>query len=466
MGRGPINSNSDWFKWVHDKENIEKGVVSGDFPENGPGFWELYEEDLRRAREDLNNNAIRLAIEWSRIFPNPTYDIPARVVRDRRGNIERVDLSKDSMTLLDEKADHEAVKRYREILEKAKELDLKILLTVYHWPLPLWMHDPISCKRDILHTEKRGWLDDTTIIEFAKYSAYIAHTFGDLVDLYITINEPEVITFNGYLNPETGFLPGIRDLNLALRVLKNLAIAHGIAYEQIKQWDKISVSKYGPATVGIARVLHEIAPHNPDNPDDVMVAEIWRYAWNEWFFNAIIQGDFDMNLDMLVDPDEKLPNLVKGCDYIGVNYYARFTVRNAKRGEIHLVLEVEHVPCKENCTDTGWEIYPSGIRELVNWAYREYRRIIYVTENGMADESGERRPNYILSHLRELHKAITEDRVPVKGYFHWSLIDNYEWAMGFKMRFGLYKVDYETKQRIPTKAVKVYGEICKKNALP
>ncbi|RLI40019.1 glycoside hydrolase family 1 protein, partial [Candidatus Bathyarchaeota archaeon] len=131
MGRGPIDPNSDWFKWVHDPKNIRLGIVSGDLPEDGPGFWELYHEDLLRAKRELNNNAIRLSIEWSRIFPNPTFDVPAKVVRDNRGDIERVDLSRSSMDYLEEKASKESVKRYREILEKAHELGLKVLLTIY-----------------------------------------------------------------------------------------------------------------------------------------------------------------------------------------------------------------------------------------------------------------------------------------------------------------------------------------------
>lgn len=105
------------------------------------------------------------------------------------------------------------------------------------------------------------------------------------------------------------------------------------------------------------------------------------------------------------------------------------------------------------------------MRMVLNWAYRRYRRKIIVTENGIADASGEKRPRYLLSHLEEVHKAIKEDRIPVKGYFHWSLIDNYEWARGFKMRFGLYRVDYQTKRRIPTKAVKLYSKICETNTL-
>ena len=125
---------------------------------------------MLRAKRELNNNAIRLSVEWSRIFPNPTFDVPAKVVRDNRGDVERVDLSRSSMDYLEEKASKESVKHYREILEKAHELGLKVLLTIYHWPLPLWIHDPLKLRNGVIHAERRGWLDDSTIVEFAKLS--------------------------------------------------------------------------------------------------------------------------------------------------------------------------------------------------------------------------------------------------------------------------------------------------------
>ena len=126
------------------------------------------------------------------------------------------------------------------------------------------------------------------------------------------------------------------------------------------------------------------------------------------------------------------------------------------------------VPCqdKDKCADTGGEIYPPGIRYAVNWCYEKYRRPIIITENGIADAKDEKRRSYIMQYLQELHKAISEDGVPVKGYFHWTLTDNYEWAKGFTMKFGLFKVDHETKKRIPTDAVPFYREVATTNSLP
>jgi len=137
MGRGEIDPNSDWFAWVHDKKNIKNGLVSGDLPEDGPGFWELYASDLKLAREELGSNAIRLSMDWSRIFPSSTTDIPAKISLDGQGNLSEVSIREDSMQLLMERANKNSVKRYRAILEEARKLGLTVMLTLYHWPLPL-----------------------------------------------------------------------------------------------------------------------------------------------------------------------------------------------------------------------------------------------------------------------------------------------------------------------------------------
>jgi len=464
MGRGEIDPNSDWFAWVHDKKNIKNGLVSGDLPENGPGFWELYASDLKLAREELGSNAIRLSMDWSRIFSSPTTDIPAKISLDGQGNLSEVSIREDSMQLLMERANKNSVKRYRAILEEAGKLGLTVMLTLYHWPLPLWTHDPIACRDDVLHATRRGWIDQTTIIEFAKYAAFVAKTFGDLVDLYATFNEPRVVSDLGYLTPSAGFPPGVEDLGLFVRATKNLAIAHGIAYEQVKKWDNVSTSRFGPAFVGVVYDLQYFVPNDEKNPDDVKVAKFREYVWNEWYPNAIFKGDYDTNLDGIIEPSEHLPHLVKGCDYLGVNHYSRSKIRFADKGGDPR-FNFEEVPCKENCTDMGWEMHPPGIRYVVDWAYKKYRRPIMITENGMADAKDTRRKEYLLSYLQELHKAIDQDGVPVKGYFHWSLLDNYEWARGFKMKFGLFKVDYKTKERTPTQAVPIYKGIATTNAL-
>ena len=457
-----IDSNTDWFLWVHDQENIKKGIVSGDFPEDGPGLLRRYRDDFGLVRNRLANNAIRLSLEWSRIFPEPTSDIPVKISQDRFGNIHSVQVPPKSMKLLQDKADQGAVKRYRDMLKEAIELKLTIVLTLNHFTLPLWLHGPTLCRNSFKRSDRRGWVEPKIIVEFAKYAAYSAKTFGDIVDIWATINEPMVVSILGYLLPfPLPFPPGKSDIGLCLTASRNLAMAHAIAYQQVKKWDKKSISPFGPAYVGVVVNPQVYDAYDKHSKEDQQAANFYSYFWNEWYLNAVLHGEYDLNLNMRIEPEEWLPHLAKGCDYIGVNYYTRYRVKASSATP----LKGEVIPCEENCTDMGWEIYPEGIRDVLDWVYTKYRRPIILTENGIADERDEKRSVFLQRNLEETYKAITQDRVPVQGYFHWSLTDNFEWANGFTKRFGLFKVDCASKERRPSKAVELYKQICSQNAL-
>jgi beta-galactosidase len=465
MGLGEPSPHSDWYAWVHDQDNVKAGRVSGDRPEDGPGFWELYEGDLRLAREELGNNAIRLSLDWARIFPRSTIPVEVEVDHDEWGNVCGVDVDEDAMTRLMELADDEAVQRYRQILSEAERLGLTVLLTLYHWPIPLWLHDPIQCRDDVERAGLRGWLDQRTIVEFAKYAAFAAHALEDLVDLYATLNEPRIISQHGYLTERGEFPPGLNDPRHFLECMKNLSLAHGVAYDQVKRWDHASISEYGPATVGVVCVLQYYEPEDPGNELDVAASKFVEYVYNEWWLNSILRGDYDLNLDWIIQPEERRPHLVRGCDFLGVNYYSRWRVRHSDKGW-GSGFDFEFAPCAEDYTDSGFEIYPKGLRYVLDWAYGRFKKVIYVTENGIADSRDLKREEYLLSHLEQVHDAMELDGVPVRGYFHWTLMDNLEWADGYKMQFGLFNVDRDTKERTPTKAASIYREISAKNALP
>jgi beta-galactosidase len=464
MGLGEPSDGTDWWAWVHDPTNIDVKRVSGDTPLNGPGFWELYDDDLRRAREELGCNSVRLSIDWGRIFPEPTTGVNVKVVRDPRGNVVDVELSRGTIAELKRLADMDAVGRYREILASAKSHGLTPMVTLYHWPIPLWLHDPIACRDNLEETQRKGWLDQRTIVEFAKYSAFVADQMGDLIDLYATVNEARIVAEHGYLTERGEFPPGLNDPRLFIQCMKHLSIAHGVAYQQVKRWDKEKTSPLGPATVGVVVVLQAFEPDDPKKPEDVAASRLVEYMFNEWNLNAVFHGDYDMNADMVIQPGEQLPWLVKGCDYIGVNYYTKWRVRSKSRGGDPL-LDFEFAPSRGQLSDYGWENYPWGLRKVVDWAYRRYRRPIYVTENGVADAEDNLRTRYLTGHLEELHKAITLDCVPVKGYFYWTLMDNFEWSDGYKIHFGLYRVDGKSKERTPTKAVKVFKDMASTNRM-
>ena len=129
------------------------------------------------------------------------------------------------------------------------------------------------------------------------------------------------------------------------------------------------------------------------------------------------------------------------------------------------VLPMKILPC-EDCSDFKWDIYPDGIKHVSKWIYERYGKPIYILENGIADATDAKRGKFIVDHLSSLSQSISSEGIPIKGYFHWSLFDNFEWASGYSMRFGLYSVDYKTKERIKRNSADIYEKICKGLPLP
>lgn len=434
--------------WANSGDIISKKLVSGDNPEDGDGFWDMYKTDLDNAKK-IGLNSFRMSIEWARIFPDATFDIPANIKKNENNTITAIDLNDKSLLQMGKIADKDSVNHYIDIFNYARSLGMNVLLTLYHWPLPLWLHDPVNCHLNIQNTDKNGWLNDQTLIEFGKYTLYASKVFSKYVDIWETINEPEVISFNGYFyGDESGFLPGLNNLELAVQVLHNLALAHNIAYKNIKKFTSV------PVGFGIAPQYREAGNSKPETIEYV---KFMNYMGSDWFINAAVNGYFDNDIDMVIDKKE---NDIGNTDYIGIDYYSRETYVYDDNSANNIV----KLPCK-NCTDFDWDIYPPGIRSVLNWIYEKYRFPLYILENGIADSSDSKRKEYIKEHIKELWNAINIDKIPVKGYYHWSLIDNFEWAKGYGMRFGLFEVDYQNKKRKIRPSAYVYKEICESNGL-
>jgi beta-glucosidase len=246
------------------------------------------------------------------------------------------------------------------------------------------------------------------------------HEYGNLVDFWITINEPLVYAAKGYL--EGLWPPRKRNPLLFLRVLQNQVMAHRRVYEIFHRRPEIKV--------GIAKNNQFFEPYDKNSFFDRAVAKIADYFWNHWFLGKI-----------------------KHClDFIGLNYYFHNVIAFPLyiQNENHIV------------SDIGWEIYPSGIfHTLVG--LKRYQKPIYITENGVADAKDLLRKDFIRDHLFWVHKAIQEG-TDVRGYFHWSLMDNFEWEKGFEPRFGLVEIDYNTLERKIRSSAYYYAEICKNNS--
>jgi len=459
-----VDSGSDWYLWVRDKLNIENGVVSGDLPENGVDCWNLYKEDHDIARK-LGLNAYRIGVEWSRIFPKSTTAVKVEFEKASEGGIARIEVDDDALQKLEEAADKAAVNHYRTVIEDLRNKDFKVFVCLNHFTLPLWIHNPITVRDTNLRQGPKGWADPETIIEFTKYAGYVAWKLGGIVDEWATFNEPMVIPETGYLITQSGFPPGLNNFRVSRKVAFNLVVAHARAYDAIKKTDTIKADKSSPSAADVG-AIHNIIPAMPfraENDLDVKAADFLNRMHNHFFPQAACNGWVDANLNGVQDKGEMKDYLKNRLDWLGVNYYARAVVKGKKSLLARLFMGMSAVPdmvenygfvCKPNSisadgrptSDFGWEIYPEGLLDALKMM-REYGCALYVMENGVADAKDTLRTKLLIDHVKILDKAINEERLNVKGYFHWALTDNYEWAKGFSMKFGLCEVDLKTKKR-------------------
>ena len=454
----PNDERSDWWTWVRDPQNVAQKKVSGDLPETGPGFYVRYPSDAARARHQLGLRAVRLGLEWSRIFPTSTAGV------DASGGFTPTVLA-----ALDALADHAEVKHFRKVLTALRRRGLEPMVTVNHFTLPRWLHDPIPIRDAFAPVNgftdgvpaglsKAGWLDPAAATELAKLAAYAGWKFGDLVDLWCTINEPVVVLVNGFVNVAGvggNFPPGVFSFAAVLQALPNLAAAHARAYDALHTTDTVDADGDGTAVAaGIVANLVAFHPKDPTSALDQAGAAHASYIFNQAFLNAVTLGQLDANLDGdATDPGESRPDLARG-DFIGVNYYLRATTTGLGAPVTPLVPLFDFVPtltyqtpesptappCPSTCSDFGWEIYPAGLREVLTIA-GAYGLPVYVTENGIADAADTLRARYLYDHLAVLQQAIADGVADVRGYFHWTLTDNFEWSSGYFPRFGLLAYD-------------------------
>ncbi|MEM2480547.1 MAG: beta-galactosidase BgaS [Candidatus Hadarchaeales archaeon] len=492
------DTNSDWWVWVHDRENIRKRVVSGDLPENGVNYWELYRRDHQLA-EELGLNAFRLSTEWSRIFPHSTEKV--QVETKREGELlSKITVNRAALEELDGLANQRAVEHYREIIVDLKKRGIRVFLCLNHFTLPLWIHDPITARDSRLSKGPRGWLDERTVVEFTKYAAYMAWKFGDLVDYWSTFNEPIGIVFS-YLFP-TGFPPNVLKLAPRLsrfplaKVALNMVMAHARAHDAIKEWDRKRAERGSPSPAEVG-LIYNIVPTYPlreGNPFDEKAAKFNDYLMIHWFLQAVSLGLLDVGFNP--ENRKRETHLAGKLDWLGVNYYSR----NVVRGWVFPFLKqlfgipafpqpvpgygslggVRSIPLRNPgqvtqveerslagfpvAEDFGWEIFPLGLKRAVEEA-RKYCKIVYITENGVSDSTDRLRPQFLIDHLRVVEEML-EGGIEVGGYFHWSLLDNYEWARGFRNKFGLCAVDLKTKQRRPRPSFQLLQKIIRSGGCP
>jgi beta-glucosidase len=319
--------------------------------------------------------------------------------------------------------------------------------------------------------ERGGWGNRDTCSYFRDYAATVAEAFSGRVDLWITHNEPWVIAFLGH---HIGIhAPGVKDLRTALLVTHHLHLSHGMAVEVLRD---IGGDDF---QIGIALNLSPVHPAS-QSPPDLDAARRYDGHLNRWFLDPIFNGEYPE--DTLEEYGEDAPKITPGdletisapVDFLGLNYYYRVVVANDPSGFVRCRQVKPHGDRLH--TAMGWEVYPKGLGQLFTRLHDNYSvPNIYITENGVCfddddvpDATGRirdtGRKRFLADHIEQVHTAIGRG-VPVRGYFAWSLMDNFEWACGYAMRFGLCHVDYQTLKRTPKASALWYRGVISRNGL-
>jgi beta-glucosidase len=396
------NPNSNWYTWEQEPGRIVHGDKSGLACDWWNGRWR---EDFHRASEG-SQNAHRMSIEWSRIQPTP------------------------------DRWDEDALNRYVEMVRGLMELNITPLITLHHYSDPQWF------------VEKVGWENDAAVGYFEKYIRKVVQALKDYVNLWCTFNEPNGYAILGFI--QGTFPPGKKDMGLGFKVMINLVRAHAAAYHAIHQIQP-------QARVGIANYYRSLIPAKPWFPMDRFTTHLLM-GMNEIFPNAARDG-----VVRLVSRRKRVPEAKGTQDFLGIDYYTRDYVSfNLFKGS-ELFGRRFFRESAERSTTGFLANEPLGMFEALKWGLK-YNLPIIITENGFDDSDDLVRPRYMVEHIHQVWRAVNFNW-PIKGYFHWTLVDNFEWERGWTQRFGLWELDVDTQARHKRPSADLYAEICRENGI-
>src|SRR5260221_799411 len=397
---------NDWWRWEQIPGKIFKDQQSG----LACDWWAgRYLEDFDRA-VDMHNNALRLSIEWSRIEPEPG------------------------------KWDDAALDRYREMLNALRDRGLTPIVTLHHFTNPLWIG------------QEQGWLWDEVPTYFERYVRHVVKALGDLCNVWCTINEPMVYATYGY--SLCYWSPGMRSSKALNKVMLNMLRGHAAAYHAIKQL-------HPEAQVGFTTHYVGLKPSWPSFIN--YPAAYWiDYYFNQAFPLALTDGYARLAIG------RRVPVLgLKGAvDWVGLQYYQQFRVGFTPFKPQSFFIE-QRKPTDLPVGPGAWGgIDPDATFDSIKWLWTTLKKPIYISESGVPDEGDGIRPGYMLRTLRAVWKAVNFN-YPVRGFFWWSLLDNFEWAEGYDPRFsfGLYQTNFETQERIARRSAALYTEVCAQNGI-
>ena len=400
------NTNNNWWKWEQDGHTNGKSGLACDW---WGGRWK---EDFDRAAEG-GQNAHRFSVEWSRIQPTP------------------------------DTWDEDALEHYRNMLRGLRERGMTPMVTLHHYTDPLWL------------AEFNGWETEAVVPLFEKFVRKTVEALKEYCTLWCTLNEPTGYALNGYVGGGLSgkFPPGKNNLKLVMPVMANHVRGHVVAYHAIHQIQP-------EARVGYAMHYRSTTPHHTWSPIDKLLAKN--------AFNIVTEGlamTFSTGVLRTALGSIRIPEAKGTQDYLGFNYYTRNHVTFDIRKPESMFSNAFYAKDADLSDKAFLANEPDGMFEGLKWIVKTFPNLpILISENGFADAEDKVRPRYIAQHIHQMWRAVNFNW-PIKGYFHWSLVDNFEWDHGWSLRFGLWGLDVETQKRIKRPSADFYAEICKENGL-
>ncbi len=398
------NKHNDWWHW-ETKGNIDGGISSG----KATDHWNRFSEDLDLAAS-LGMNTYRFSVEWSRIEP-------------RQGEW-----------------DQSAIDWYKNLINECEKRNLLPMLTLHHFTSPQWF------------AELGGFNSPEATSLFLKYTRKVVEAVGSKVPLWCTLNEPMVLVGGGYLGsfmPPARFNP--KGASLASATLLD---CHAQAYDLIHReiTSRSGPWKREPIAVGIAHNMLDFMPARSWHPLERIISRYLFQFYNRDWLDAITGKHPNFGIPFLIPRSRRVPSSFgrRTVDFIGVNYYTKAYVQwRPKQTLVPAVVDspigIHFAQPHETKSDLDWAIHPHGFRKLLKCA-AGYGLPLYVTENGIADRNDQHRKEYLLTHLEAVSEVIATG-ADIRGYYYWSLIDNFEWVKGFDPQFGLIHINYETFKR-------------------
>lgn len=402
------NTNNQWYLWESTVDASGKPMISGGQKSGiACDHWRRYSQDIGLMKE-LGVKSYRFSVEWSRIEP-------------QEGVFDSL-----------------AIRHYQDVCDSLIADGIVPMVTLHHFTNPIWF-------------ERKGAFEKKeNVADFIRFTEVIYMALKDRVKLWCTINEPAVYVVGGYFQGDMP--PGKKDPKLAAVVLRNILEAHVQAYHKIK-----SLPGGDQMKVGLVKNMTQMDPYRKWHLGDWVLANLMDGVFNGTTINFLKTGKYRFVMPTMAKLIDENPKAKEALDFIGLNYYSHYNYKFSFN--LDKAFQAKLLP-GEIKTDMDYASYPEGFYRAIK-TVSEFDVPIYITENGIADARDDRRAGFISQYLFAVSKALS-DGYNIKGYYYWTLIDNFEWSLGYDMKFGLYSLDMRTQIRTMKEGAKRYQEIIRK----